>query len=59
MVYSTSLHVLSLIPQVGGCKYFLEVEIACRKETIFKFINFPGLYFLMEMHNKRKIGGEQ
>lgn len=59
MVHSTPLHVLTLIPRVRGYKYFLEGKKACQKEIIFMFVNLPRLYFLLEMHNKRKIGREQ
>lgn len=33
MVHSTFLHVVTTIPQVGGCKYFLEGEIMHQKKT--------------------------
>lgn len=54
MVYFTFLHVLTPVPWVGDCKYFLEGEIACEKRNHFyKSVNLPGLYFLTEMHNER------
>lgn len=45
MVHSTFLHVVTTIPQVGGCKYFLEGEIMHQKKTFAYVRQFARTIF--------------
>lgn len=45
MVYSTFLHVVTPIPQVGRCKYSLEGETACRQKSFLYIHQFARAIF--------------